>query len=402
MLSADNSSFLQDFETLPHRNMTEKRQYIAKTFFGLEDLLVQELSDLGASDIEKGSRAVSFKGDQKLLYKANLCLRTAIRILQPITTFKANNENQLYRRIQDINWGDFLPTSGTFAIDSVVKSDIFTHSKYVALKSKDAIVDQFREIFGFRPSVDVEQPDIRINIRLLGNECDVSLDSSGDSLHKRGYRTQVNLAPLNEVLAAGLVMLSGWDRQSNFVDFMCGSGTLLIEAAMYANNMAPNKFRERFGFMTWLDFDKALWEEVKQEALDAETMFEHHIIGSDISRRTVEIATENIENAGVDEYIRISPKHFADRLAPKGNPGTVIINPPYGERMNRQDVDNLYRQIGDHLKYAFDGYDAWIFSSNKEALKKVGLRTSRKMMLYNGALECKFHKYEMYRGSKRS
>ena len=376
--------------------------YLAKTFFGLEEVLAQELRDLGATNVEVTNRAVSFEGDKRMMYKANYCLRTALRILQPIHTFKAKTPDELYKGVQEINWSEYLLTGATFAIDSVVHSEYFNHSKYVALRAKDALVDQFREVFGFRPNVHVEKPDVRINIRVSKDEFTVSLDSSGESLHKRGYRMGVNMAPLNEVLAAGMILLSDWDRDSNFVDFMCGSGTLPIEAAMIACNIPPAKQRDSFGFMTWQDFDQELWDEVKEEAVANEKVFEHHIIGSDLAEKTIDMASVNVEKAEVDEYVRLSVKSFTKRMPPRGKEGIVIINPPYGERLDQANIENFYKLIGDHLKNHYTGYDAWVISSNKEALKYLGLRTSKKLTLFNGALECKYQKYELYKGSKKS
>lgn len=376
--------------------------FIAKTLFGLEEVLEQELKDLGAQNLVKHNRAINFDGDLEMMYKANLRLRTAIRILKPIHVFKAKTEQELYDGVKSINWNQYILTEGKFAIDSVVNSSYFNHSRYVALKSKDAIVDQFREEFGIRPSIHVSEPDVRINIHIAKDEVTISLDSSGDTLHRRGYRLEKNAAPLNEVLAAGMILLSEWDRKSSFVDFMCGSGTLLIEAALYARNIAPGKTRKHFGFMNWHDFDQDLWEKVKSDAEALEVEFDHQILGSDLSETAVNIALENILRAEVDEDIKLSTRSFTKRQAPKGDSGVVIINPPYGERMKPNDLDNFYKLIGDHLKQEFDGWDCWIISSNQNALKRIGLRPSRRISLQNGSLDCKFQKYSMYKGSKKA
>jgi putative N6-adenine-specific DNA methylase len=377
------------------------QSYLAKTLFGLEEVLADELRELGATNIETSTRAVKFEGDKKLMYRANLSLRTAIRVLKPIHTFKAKNEEELYKGVQEVNWSDYMLIENTFAIDGVVTSPYFNHSKYIALKSKDALVDQFRDTFGVRPNVHVEKPDLRINLYIYNDECTLSLDSSGASLHRRGYRLEHNMAPLNECLAAGMILLSGWDRKSNFVDFMCGSGTLPIEAAMIARNVAPNKLRKHYGFMTWQDYDEDLWEEAWGEARTEEVEFDHEIIGSDMLPINIDIANENAERAQMDEYIKLSSKTFTKRMPPRGDGGVVIINPPYGERMQKENMENFYKLIGDHLKTHFSGYDAWIISSNKDAMKSVGLRTSQKLTLFNSSLECKYHKYELYSGTKR-
>jgi putative N6-adenine-specific DNA methylase len=374
---------------------------VAKTLFGLEEVLAAEISKLGGADVQIMNRAVGFRGDKRLLYRANLELRTALRILIPIHTFKAVNEDTLYKGVQAIDWSQYLEPTDTLAIDSAVSSDYFNHSQYVALKTKDAIVDQFRDKTGTRPSVDLDFPNLRLNVHIFKDECTLSLDSSGESLHKRGYRIDTNIAPLNEVLAAGMIQLSGWDGQSNFMDPMCGSGTILIEAGMFALNMPAGIRRRSFGFMRWKDYDEALWKEVREKAVSGiRTDFPYKLFGSDLSARTVEIATANIESVGLDEDIRIKVQPFEDRTPPEGG-GIVIMNPPYGERMLKKDIDAFYSMIGDGLKQMYAGWDAWMLTSNMEALKHVGLRPSRKIPLYNGSLECRFVKYSMYQGSKK-
>lgn len=373
---------------------------VAKTMYGMEDILAAELLKLGAKDIEKGNRAVSFTGDKGFMYKANLSLRTALRILKPIDTFKVKDEKSLYNGIQRTAWSQYMSHKDTLAIDCSLGTDLFTHSQYVSQLAKDGIVDQFRNAYGSRPSVDLDDPSLRINLHISGDTCTVSLDSSGDSLHKRGYRDQTNLAPINEVLAAGLVMMTGWDRRSHFIDPMCGSGTILIEAALYANNIPPGYFRESFGFEHWRDFDHELWQLIFDSVIGKITEHEQNIIGVELSPNVAKKAKENVKQAKVDDVVKIINASLQDFDPPKGR-GVVLMNPPYGERMNKDDINTLYKSIGDTLKKKYQGYDAWIISSNMEAFKHVGLRPSRKITVYNGSLECKFMKFEMYEGTKK-
>ena len=382
-----------------YRNTTQK--YVAKTLSGLENVLADELSELGAKNISIAKRAVYFEGNTELLYLTNLSLRTCLRILKPIKKFKADNPNSLYRNVLKYNWLGIISPDDTFAIDSVVNSQFFKHSKYVALKVKDAIVDQIREAKGKRPSVDVNNPTHRINVHIEKNNCTISLDSSGESLHKRGYRISGETAPLNEVLAAGMIKLSGWNGDSNFIDPMCGSGTLPIEAALIANNISPNLNRKHFGFMNWDSFDENLFNKVKQKLFTEQKKFNHKIIANDISESAINTARINAEKAGVKEFITFHNKDFAN-LQHNLESGIIITNPPYGERLKHHDIIRFYKNIGDTLKKHFTGFDVWILSANKDALKQIGLRTSRKLMLYNGALKCKFHKNQMYKGSKKA
>ncbi len=375
---------------------------IAKTFHGLENVLAEELTKLGGNVTAIHNRAVSFEGSKNLLYKVNLHTRTALRILIPIHQFEVFNEHDLYRKIQQIDWRNYFSQHDTFAIDSVVNSKQFTHSKYVALKVKDAIVDQFRQHTGSRPSVDTIQPTVRLHVHLFKTHCSISLDSSGDSLHKRGYRLSKTKAPLNEVLAAGMILLSGWKADRHFIDPMCGSGTLVIEAAMLAHRIAPNIYRKNFGFQNWKNFDSELWANIQAEAKAQQLEeIDIQIIGSDISRRAITAARENVGRAeGVDESIRLSCKDFSERQPPKGE-GVLMMNPPYGERLQVSELNEFYRNIGDTLKQHYAGYKAWIISSDKAAMKNIGLRTFKKMTLYNGSLECKFHGYDLYKGSRK-
>lgn len=378
---------------------------LAKTLFGFEELLASELLKLGAKNIEVHNRAVSFTGDKGFMYKANLCLRTALRILKPIKTFKVSNEQSLYNEMQKMNWDEYMDASGTLAIDCVLNTDLFSHSMFIAQKAKDAIVDQFREKYSIRPSVDLDHPTLKINLHIFKDTCTVSLDSSGDSLHKRGYRDNTNLAPLNEVLAAGMILLSEWDKKSNFIDPMCGSGTLLIEAALIANNIPPGYFRKEFGFERWKDFDEDLWALIYDAAIDKISNNTQQIIGVEVSGNVARKAKKNVYLSKTEDVIRVNHAAFEEFEPPidgfPGKKGVVIINPPYGERMDKDDINALYKSIGDTLKKKYSGYDAWIISSNMEALKCIGLRPSRKITLFNGPLECKFMKYQLYQGTKK-
>lgn len=365
---------------------------------GLENVLAEELTAMGALNVEPLYRAVSFEGNKELMYKANYCCRTALRILKPITSFVARNELALYNNIFKIQWHEIFNINETFAIDAVTSGNYFTHSQYAALKVKDAIADEFREHFGARPSVDVEDPDLRINVHIENEKVTVSFDSSGASLHKRGYRKNVDKAPMNEVLAAGLIKLTGWQCDCNFVDCMCGSGTLPIEAAMLAMGLPAGFFRKKWGFMTWHDFDKELWQNVMLDAGAEMEEFNYEILASDRSAKAVEIARANIENAHMHYDIKLSKQDMFEMVPPEGG-GIMIINPPYGERLEEKDIVTLYKGIGDALKKNFKGFEAWIISSNKDALKLIGLKPSKKIDVYNGPLECKFEKFEIFEGS---
>jgi putative N6-adenine-specific DNA methylase len=376
---------------------------IAKTIFGLEEVLSTELQRLGAKDVQIHNRAVSFTGDKGFMYKANLCLRTALRILVPIESFKVRDEKSLYESIQSINWENYMDVTDTLAIDTVLSSELFTHSQYLSQKAKDAIVDQFRAKHGERPSVDLDKPTLRIHLHVVGDTCTVAFDSSGESLHKRGYRDKTNLAPLNEVLAAGMILLTGWDKRTTFIDPMCGSGTILIEAAMIANNIPPGYYRDEYGFENWkkfMAFDDELFNMIFDSAINKITNHEQKIIGCEISRNVSKKAKENIKHAKVDDVVTIQTGPMQEMEVPAGR-GVVLMNPPYGERMVKDNIEELYKSIGDTFKKNFSGYDCWVISSNIEAFKHVGLRPSRKITLFNGQLECKFMKYEMYQGTKK-
>jgi len=375
---------------------------VAKTLYGLEELLASELRELGASAVETGTRNVSFEGDTGFMYKANLCCRTAIKILKPITAFNVFKEEDLYKKVYDIPWENYMEAKGSLAVDATVFSKQFTHSQYIALKTKDAIVDRFRDREGERPDVDLDHPSLRINIHIDRNICTVSLDSSGASLHKRGYKTESTLAPINEVLAAGMIMLSGWKGQSNFLDPMCGSGTILAEAAMIACNIPPNLNRDEFGFETWPDFDVDLYELIEASALKKIRDFGFKIYGFDTDTIAVKKARQNIKNANLQDFIDISVQDFFSSKKETEGPMFLVFNPPYDERLAVRDIEAFYAEIGNTLKRGYPGTQAWMITSNMEALKCIGLRPSKKIKLYNGKLESRFVRYEMYEGSRKA
>jgi len=380
--------------------MEENYKMVAKTLFGFEDLLEKELTQLGAQGIKKGTRNVSFSGDKGFMYKANLGLRTAIKILKPIHTFTVSSEQDLYTKIYNMQWDKYLKSTGTLAVDATIHSDLFTHSLYIAQKTKDAIVDKFRDTTGQRPNVDLKFPDLKINVHIDRRKCTISLDSSGDSLHKRGYKTATNIAPINEVLAAGLIMLSGWDGQTDFMDPMCGSGTMLIEAAMIACNIPPNLMRKEFAFERWQDWDVDLFEKIEESLLKKTRDFHHKITGYDKAPSAVNKTKENVKNAQLDDFIEIKHEDFFKTQKAGESKLHMVFNPPYGERLNI-DMEVFYKDIGDTLKQNYSGTDAWFITSNLDALKHVGLRPSRKIQLFNAKLESRLVKYIMYEGSKK-
>jgi 23S rRNA (guanine2445-N2)-methyltransferase len=381
--------------------MNNNFRMVAKTLYGFEELLARELRNLGASNVVEGVRSVSFDGDTGFMYKANLCLRTAIKIIKPIKSFSVRNENELYRKIYQMDWSEFLRIDSTFAIDTTLFSDVFTHSLYVSQKAKDAIVDKFRDTDGQRPDVDVKFPDVRINIHIHKENCNISLDSSGRSLHHRGYRTATNIAPINEVLAAGLLLLSGWDGKSDFLDPMCGSGTFLTEAAMIACNIPANINRKEFAFEKWDDFDEELFDKIVDSSLKKTREFHHKIVGYDKAPSAVRKSIDNVANANLSEYIHVERKSFFDSTKFAEGHLHMVFNPPYGERLNL-DMEDFYGSIGDTLKREYPGTDAWFITSNLEALKFVGLRPSRKIKVFNSHLESRLVKYVMYEGSKKA
>ncbi len=385
--------------TLKH-SMANNFKMVAKTLFGFEEILAKEIRKLGGGHVEMGVRNVSFEGDTGFMYKANLCLRTAIKILKPICSFTVRNENDLYKKIYAIDWPSYFEVDATFAVDATVNSENFKHSLFISQKTKDAIVDKFRAVVDRRPNVDIKFPDLRINIHIQGEQCNVSLDTSGSSLHHRGYRTATNIAPINEVLAAGLLLLSGWEGQCDFLDPMCGSGTFLAEAAMIACNIPANINRKQFAFEKWTDFDEELFQKIVEVSLNKTREFHHKIVGYDKAPSAVRKAQENIDNANLSEYITIERKNFFD--TEKCNDGKLhmLFNPPYGERL-RLDMETFYAELGDTLKQSYPGTDAWFITANLEALKHVGLRPSRKIKVFNGHLEARLVKYVMYEGSKK-
>lgn len=376
------------------------QDYFAKTPAGLESVLADELRELGAKEIKQGIRGVQFKGDKELLYKSNFCLRTAISILKPLFSFSVSTHEKLYDRIFSFEWESIFSVNQTFSINTTTFHEELNHSQYISLKVKDAIVDRFRNKQNNRPSVDIKNPDIKIQVHIDKSAATISLDSSGEPLFKRGYRTSTGPAPLNEVLAAGLIMLSGWNASKPFYDPMCGSGTFCIEAAMIGLSVPPGKFRKRFGFMEWDDFDKDLWDRITGSQKTNLSNKSLHIYASDISSMAIQAAEKNAENAGLSNHINLSRANFL-KIKPAHENGILIMNPPYGVRLETRQLGDLYESIGSHLKHQFAGYEAWIIIPEKELLYKIGLKPSKKIDIYNGALPCKFAKFELYQGSKK-
>lgn len=371
-------------------------ELIAKTFQGLEEILAKELINLGANDVQIGRRMVSFTGNQEMMYRANFALRTAIRVLKPIKHFKAKSADEVYEAVKQIDWSQYLNNDTTFAVDSVVFSTEFRHSKFVAYKVKDAIVDQFRETTGDRPNIRITNPDLQLHIHIAEYDCTLSLDSSGESLHKRGYRVQQVEAPLNEVLAAGIILMTGWQGETDFIDPMCGSGTFPIEAGLIARNIAPGVFRKEYAFEKWPDFDADLLDCIYNDD-SQEREFTHHIYGYDNNRQAVEIATGNVHAAGLSKDIDIKLQDFKDFTQP-AEPAILISNPPYGERISAPDLLGLYKMIGERLKHQFAGNEAWILTYREECFEQIGLKPSLKTPLYNGSLECELRKYQLFSG----
>ncbi|WP_353088977.1 THUMP domain-containing protein [Flavobacterium sp.] len=379
----------------------ENFQMIAKTLFGFEEILAKELRDLGAQDVHMGTRAVRFVGDKGFMYKANLALRTALKVLKPIYQFRAFNDNALYQGIQTIDWSQYLNPHQTFVVDVTLHSENFKHSQFVALKTKDAIVDQFRQNHGIRPSIDKDHPDLRINVHIDREQVSLALDTSGASLHHRGYRKITNIAPINEVLAAGMLLLSGWKGQSDFMDPMCGSGTLLIEAAMIACNIPANINRKEFAFEKWTDWDNDLFDTIIDSLMKKTRDFPYTLKGLDKAPSAVAKARENIQNANLEDYISVTQANFFDSEKETQGPLQLVFNPPYGERLEI-DLERFYRELGDTLKQSYPGTEAWFITANLEALKFVGLKPSKKIKLFNGSLESRLVKYELYAGSRKA
>lgn len=376
----------------------KKFKLVVKTFAGLEPVLAMELRTLGAESVSIERRAVSFVGDKSMMYKANFLLRTALKVLKPIAQFRVTNKDDLYLNAKKIPWIEYLTLGMSFSIESTVQSDLFVNSMYTSLKVKDAIADTFREKFGKRPSVNQEDPDIRFHIYLMGDYCEVALDSSGESLHKRGYRVVQGEAPINEVLAAGMILLSGWSGDSDFLDPMCGSGTILIEAAMIAKGIPAGIYRKSFGFEKWLDFDEQLFSAIYNADYEKETTM--RFFGFDISTQNCANARANIKNAGLSKVIEVNSKDFLE-LNPPFEKGIIVTNPPYGERLQTKSIAGLYKSIGDILKQKYAGYTAWVISSSDEGFKSIGLKPSKKIELFNGALPCSFRSFELFRGTHK-
>lgn len=375
--------------------MTEFK-IIAKTFQGLEEILAKELINLGANNVEIGRRMVAFTGDKEMLYKANFCTRTAVKVLKPIKEFKATDADDVYEVVKGINWEEYMDVNNTFLVDSVIFSENFRHSKFVAYRVKDAIADYWRDKAGDRPNVGISNPDIRINVHIAENDVTISLDSSGESLHQRGYKTATVPAPINEVLAAGLIMLTGWDGECDLIDPFCGSGTILIEAALIAMNVYPGVFRKEYAFEKWKDFDADLFDRIYNDD-SQEREFDHKIYGYDINRQAVQIATDNVQNAGVKDVVSVEQRDFYEFEKPLDK-AIMITNPPYGDRITTDDIFDLYETIGKNLKRNFVGNDAWIISHHEELFDKIGFRASTRYALFNGSLECEFRKYQIFDG----
>jgi len=376
--------------------MEQEFKLIAKTFMGLEPVLAQELIQLGANNVETGRRMVSFTGDKEMMYRANFQLHTAIRILKPIHTFKARSAEEVYDEIQKIEWSNYLDNKKTFSVDSVVYSEEFRNSRFVTYKVKDAIVDRFREKTGTRPNISVSNPDIRLNIHIAEDDATLSLDSSGESLHRRGYRQESVEAPLNEVLAAGMILMTGWKGDTDFIDPMCGSGTIAIEAALIARNISPGVFRKEFAFEKWADFDQELFDTIYNDD-SKEKEFTHHIYGYDIDMKAVNTARINVKAAGLSKEVTIEQADFKDFQTPTEK-SIMVTNPPYGERISTPNLLATYKMIGERLKHTFAGNDAWILSYREECFEQIGLKPSIKIPVFNGSLECEFRKYALFDG----
>ena len=379
--------------------MEQEFELIAKTFMGLEPVLAQELTQLDANNVQIGRRMVSFTGNKEMMYRANFQLHTAIRILKPIRHFKAGSADDVYEEVKKVDWSKYIEKGKTFSVDSVVYSDEFRNSRFVTYKVKDAIVDQFRENTGDRPNISVSNPDIRLNIHIAEDKATLSLDSSGESLHRRGYRQESVEAPLNEVLAAGMILMTGWTGDTDFVDPMCGSGTLLVEAALIARNMSPGIFRKEFAFERWSDFDQELFDTIYNDD-SQEREFKHHIYGYDVDIKAVNTARLNVRAAGLTSDITVEEADFKDFKRPEEKT-IMVCNPPYGERISTPNLLGTYKMIGERLKHEFMGNDAWILSYREECFDQIGLKPSIKIPVYNGSLECEFRKYSIFDGKMK-
>ncbi|MCW3168452.1 class I SAM-dependent RNA methyltransferase [Chryseobacterium sp. 09-1422] len=378
---------------------TENIKIQIKTFFGLETVLGEEIKKLGGRNVELKNRAVNCEGDLGFLYKINYAARTALKILVPIDEFKAYNETKYYDRLFKFEWDEFMDVNQTFAIDSTVNSERFSHSQFMTFKMKDAIVDYFQNKYGRRPSIETKSPDIKFHLHIDRELVTISLDSSGDALFKRGYRREQGEAPINEVLASGMLQLAGWDGKGNFLDPMCGSGTLLIEAAMIAMDLPAQLYRRRFAFQNWKNYDDDLFATIKQHRVDRIREFHGKIVGYDIDGRMLDAARTNVESAEMEDVIEVRRENFFDTKKDLF-PLLMVFNPPYDERISIND-DDFYKKIGDTFKTSYPNTLAWLISSDLDAPKKIGLRPSRKIKLFNGKLETRFLQYEMYEGTKK-
>ncbi len=376
-------------------------EILVKTMAGLEEVLIQELEQIGIKNCKKLRRAVQAEASLEQIYEANLCLRTGLHVLVPLFSFKAKNEQALYDQIYAFDWTQEFRMRDTFAINATVKSKFFNHSKYVALKTKDAIADKFTETFGSRPNVDPKNADYNLSLFIQEDHVIVYKNSSGNSLNRRGYRLKAALAPLNECLAAGLLLLAGYKGDRPFLDPMCGSGTLLAEAYLIASHTPPNLFRKKFGFQSWDNYDKKLFESVKERLSSSIQEPKHTIMGCDIRKESLEACFENLSHFNFNKFVQLKRRNFMEREAAIKD-ALVVFNPPYDLRVSNQNINSFYKEIGDALKQFYGGSEAWIISANFTALKHVGLRPSKKIPLFNGPLECKFQKYELYAGSKKA
>ncbi len=376
--------------------MTDRFDMVAKTFLGLEGVLADELRALGAEDVAEGNRVVYFKGDKEILYRANFACRTAVRILKPVLTLRSTSADDLYEQLKGFDWEQLMTVKTTFAIDATVYSEDFNNSRFVTYRVKDAIADYFNDKYGKRPSIRLTNPDIRLDVHISGRDVTLSLDSSGDPLFKRGWRVAQTDAPINEVLAAGIILLSGWDGKTDLIDPMCGSGTFLIEAALIAANIAPGVYRDSYAFQQWPDYDADLFDKIYNDD-SGEREFTHKIYGSDIEGKAIAIARTNVKNAGLNKYIELERRDFNDiNEVPEG--GTLISNPPYGERLDVEDIESLYRDLGYKFKHTFQGYNIWLICYNEELYYKVGLKPSVRYKLNNGGLDCELLQYVIFDG----
>lgn len=376
--------------------MTDKFDMVAKTFLGLEGVLADELRALGAEDVAEGNRVVYFKGDKEMLYRANFACRTAVRVLKPFLTLNSSSADDLYEQLKSFDWEQLMTVDTTFAIDSTVYSEQFNNSRFVTYRVKDAIADYFNDKYGKRPSIRLSNPDIRFDVHISGREVTLSLDSSGEPLFKRGWREAQTDAPINEVLAAGIILLSGWDGKTDFIDPMCGSGTFLIEAALIAANIAPGVYRDHYAFQQWPDYDADLFDQIYNDD-SKEREFTHKIYGSDIEGKAIAIARTNIKSAGLNKYIEVERRDINDiNEVPAG--GTLISNPPYGERLNPEDIESLYQDMGYKFKHTFQGYNVWLICYDNELSYKIGLKPSVRYKLNNGGLDCELLEYVIFDG----